>query len=143
MGEVVELRDPRGIKLFNRLMSMYHRQGSKPGLAKSRYFVYVVDGYWVAGAMLQPPHPFISIFYRFNLDTKRSYFIRRIAKFCPGDHLVEFLSALAERLRAEGKELLVTLGLDGHTNALYRHAGFQEIGLTANGKPVYVLRLQG
>ena len=140
-GQVIELKNDKDKRFFNQLMARYHTMGVRPGLAKGRYFVYVVDGYWVAGAYLQPPDAFIPVFHKFRLDTKRSYFIRRIAKFCPGDYLVEFLGELAKKLRDEGKELLVTLGLEDHSNALYKHAGFRQIGYTRSGKPVFVKQL--
>ena len=138
----MELRDPRDIKLFSMLMNKYHRQGARYGFAKPRVFVGVKEGFWVAGAILQDPRAFAPLFSQFRLDTKRSYFVRRIAKFCPGDHLVEFLRALAERLAGEGKELLVTLGYEDHSNALYKRAGFEYIGTSRTGKPVFVLRLE-
>lgn len=101
----------------------------------------MVDGYWCAGAFLHDPGPFHRLFVKYRLDTKRSYFIRRIAKFCPGDYLVDFLHALAAKLAAEGKELIVTMGLDDHSNALYKRAGFEMVGMARTGKPVFVLRL--
>lgn len=142
MAELVELRENRDRRLFTLLMERYHSMGMRAGLSKGRYFVYVVDGYWVAGAYIQPPDPFIKVFKRFNLDTGRSYFLRRIAKFCPGDYLLDLLNALSNRLRAEGKELLVTMGLPKHSNALYKKAGFVEVGRTRSGRPVFVLRLR-
>ena len=140
--ELVELGNPRDIRFFTQLMDRYHRQGARYGFGKPRLFVGVVEGYWVAGAVLQPPRAFISVFNQFNLDTGRSYFLRRIAKFCPGDHLLQFLALLADRLHGEGKELLVTLGYGDHSNALYKRAGFTHVGDTKSGKPVYVLHLQ-
>lgn len=144
VGVVEEVRDVRGRRIVNMLLGMYHRMGSaRGGFGGSRYFVYVVDGYWVAGAVLQSPAAWLPVFARFRLDTKRSYFLRRVTKFCPCDCLVEFLDALSERLAEEGKELLVTLGLPDHSNALYKRAGFQLVGYTAKGKrPVFVKRLR-
>ena len=147
---VKELRSPRDIRFLNRLIAMYHRQGNNPGLSKSRYFVGVVeeDGieYWVAGAILQSPEAFMVIFRKYNIDTKRSYFMRRVCRFVPrskcGDILVEFLNKLANMLKNEGKECILTLGLEDHSNALYKLAGYKEIGVTTTGKPVYVKYLQ-
>ena len=147
---VRELKSQSEIRFLNKLIRMYHRQGNNPGLSKSRYFVGVVeeDGieYWVAGAILQSPEAFMSIFRKHNIDTKRSYFMRRVCRFVPkskcGDILVEFLNKLAEKMRSEGKECIVTLGLENHSNALYKLAGYKEIGITTTGKPVYVKYLQ-
>ena len=147
---VKELRSPREIRLLNRLIAMYHKQGNNPGLSKSRYFVGVIeeDGieYWVAGAILQSPEAFMAVFRKHGIDTKRSYFMRRVCRFIPkakcGDILVEFLNKLAERMRSEGKECILTLGLEKHSNALYKLAGYKEIGITTTGKPVYVKYLQ-
>lgn len=141
-GEVVFLRDPSDIRFFGTLMNRYHRAGARYGFAPARRAVYVVEGFWVAGAALQPPTPFAQLFIKHKLDTKRSYFIRRIAKFAPGDWLVEFLEALSIKLRDEGKELLVTLGYKDHSNALYKLAGFELIGYTRSGKPIFIRRLR-
>jgi predicted GNAT family acetyltransferase len=56
---------------------------------------------------------------------------------------VAFLNAIAERLKNEGKECLWTLGLDAHSNALYKRAGFKEVGRTPRtGHPVFVKKLR-
>jgi len=139
--EVVELKDRNDIRLLNILIDKYHRQGSKAGLAKNRYFVGIVDGYWCCGAILQSPGAWANLFQKFNLSQSNSYFLRRIAKFCPGDYLVEFLELLVMKLRGEGKELIVTMGYSNHSNTLYKKAGFKEIGVTKSGKPVFVKQL--
>jgi len=140
--EVFELKDRRDIRLFNLLMDRYHVQGAKAGLGRNRYFVGIVEGYWVAGAILQEPGSWANLFMKFRVDQGRSYFLRRIAKFAPGDWLLEFLEKLRERLRSEGKEAILTLGLPGHSNALYKKAGFKQIGMTKSGRPVFLLLLQ-
>ena len=146
--EVRELKDRSDIRLLNKLINMYHKMGNNPGLSRCRYFVGIVeeDGieYWVCGAVLQTPEAFAPIFRKHNIDSKRSYFLRRVCRFVPkacGNVLVEFLEKLAEKLRSEGKECIVTLGLDDHSNALYKKAGFIEVGTTTTGKPVFVKRL--
>jgi len=145
---VKELKDKSDIRFFNKLMDRYHKQGNNPGLARNRYFVGVVeeDGieYWVCGAILQSPDAFMPVFRKFMIDTKRSYFLRRVCRFVPktcGDILVEFLEKLAEKMRKEGKEYIVTLGLEDHTNKLYELAGFTKKGETTTKKPVYVKKL--
>ena len=69
--------------------------------------------------------------------------MRRVATCCPGDHAVELLQLLIKKLREEGKEYLVALGLPNHSNALYRLAGFEELGRTPRtGHPVFVKALR-
>lgn len=49
----------------------------------------------------------------------------------------------ADKLREEGKECIWTLGLDDHSNALYRKAGFEEVGKTPRKElPVFMKRLR-
>jgi len=143
--KVVELVDREDIELLKALIRRYHSQGVPRGGGASRhhrYFVYVVDGYWCAGAWLHDNLPFRFIAERFGIPNDNTYFIRRICKFCPGDYLVDFLRLLAERLRNEGKECIWTLGMDDHSNALYKKAGFKYVGDTPRTKhPVFVLRL--
>ena len=147
--EVREVTGQRDKRLFYYLMSLVHKQGIRPGLGRARYFVGYVremgSEYWLAGAMLQSPMVFASALSRLNIDLTHSYFIRRIARFVPknpcGDVLVEFVDKLAKRLAGEGKELLITMGLDDHTNKLYVEAGFREVGKTNTGKPVFILEL--
>lgn len=147
---VVELRDSSMRRVLVKLMNMYHRQGCHLGLSRCRCFVGVVEedgvGYWVAGAILQDPQAFMPVFEKAMVDTKRSYFLRRVCRLVPrsvvGDVLVEFLKKLSEKLRSEGKECIVTLGLDDHSNKLYKLAGFRMVGRTTTGKPIFVKYLQ-
>ena len=143
---VVELREPNDIRLVRILIARYHSQGLPRGggaARGSRYFVYIVDGYWCAGAWLHDNTPFNHIAEKFMIPSDNTYFIRRICQFCPGDYLVDFLKKLADKLRGEGKEVLWTLGFTRHSNALYKLAGFKEVGVTPRTKhPVYVLYLR-
>ncbi len=145
--KVVELYDPRDIRVLNYLINKYHKQRWKPGLSKMRFFVGVVEkngaDYWVAGAVLQTPIAFARSLINYKIDITNSYFIRRICSFCPcRDYLVEFIKLLAEKIASEGRELLITFGLEDHTNKLYKLAGFKEIGVTSSGKPIYILDLK-
>jgi hypothetical protein len=148
--KIVELKAREEIELLKRLIDKYHSQGAPRGGGAGRhprFFVYVVEEengeYWVAGAWLHDATPFRFVAQKLNIPQENSYFIRRICKFAPGDWLVSFLSALADRLKAEGKECLWTLGFKDHSNALYKLAGFTEVGKTArSGHPVYVLWLR-
>jgi hypothetical protein len=144
--ELVELERAEDIRLLKQLIAKYHRQGCPRGgaaAAHHRYFVLVEEGYWVAGAWLHDNTPFRFIAERYKIGHENSYFIRRICKFAPGDWLITLLKLLAEKLRAEGKECIWTLGLDNHSNALYKRAGFVEVGKTPRtGHPVFVLRLR-
>jgi len=144
--ELVELKGEEDIRLLKQLIAKYHRQGAPKGGAAAghhRYFVLVEEGYWVAGAWLHDNTPFRFIAERYKIGHENSYFIRRICKFALGDWLITLLKLLAEKLRAEGKECIWTLGLDDHSNALYKRAGFVEVGRTPRtGHPVFVLRLR-
>jgi hypothetical protein len=145
--ELVELKNDDDIQLLRMLISKYHKQGIPMGggaARKSRYFVYVSDdGFWVAGAWLHDNTPFRFIAEKFRIGSENSYFIRRICKFSPGEWLVDFLNSLCEKLKSEGKECLWTLGLDDHSNALYKKAGFIEIGKTSKSNiPVFMRKLQ-
>ena len=128
------------------LLSKYHTQHAPPGGGGgrgNRFFVWLVDGYVCAVAWLHDNTPFRYIAQTFRIGSENTYFIRRVCKVCPGDYLVDFLNALAERLRAEGKECLWTLGMDDHSNALYKRAGFAEVGVTPRTKnPVFVKKLR-
>lgn len=143
--ELVELEKPRDIEFARVLIERYHAQGVPRGggaAKRHRWFSWVCDGYVCAVAWLHDNTPFRYIAERFRIGSENSYFIRRICKTCPGDYLVDFLNAIAEELRAEGKECVWTLGLDDHSNALYRKAGFEEIGRTPRtGHPVFIRRL--
>jgi hypothetical protein len=144
--ELAELEKAEDIRLLKSLIAKYHRQGAPKGGAAAghhRFFVLVEEGDWVAGAWLHDNTPFRFIAERYRIGHENSYFIRRICKFAPGDWLVILLKLLAERLKAEGKECIWTLGLDDHSNALYRKTGFVEVGRTPRtGHPVFVLRLR-
>jgi hypothetical protein len=146
MGELVELEKRKDIEILRALISRYHEQGiaSGGGAAKRhRYFVWVVEGYWCAGAWLHDSTPYHATAIKYRIPIDRSYFIRRICKFCPGDYLVDFLKALAEKLKAEGWEALWTFGFPGHSNATYKLAGFQQLGETTKSRyPVFVKWLQ-
>jgi hypothetical protein len=144
--QLVELEGQSDIQLLRMLFDKYHRQGVPPGggaARRSRYFVWVTpDGFWVAGAWLHDNTPFRFIAEKLRIGSENSYFIRRICKFAPGDWLVDFLVALCDKLREEGKEYIWTLGMDDHSNALYRKAGFTEYGKTVRSKiPVYARKL--
>jgi len=144
VGELVELRGG-DVELARKLVERYHSQGVPPGgggARRSRWFAWVVDGYICAVAWLHDNTPFRWLAEKFRIGSENSYFIRRICKTCPGDHLIAFLNALAEKLRTEGKECIWTLGLDDHSNALYKKAGFREVGETKSGQPVFALYLQ-
>jgi hypothetical protein len=144
--ELVELRHKGDIKLAKQLVDRYHAQGVPRGGAAARghrWFAWVCDGYICAVAWLHDNTPFRFVAERFMIPSDNSYFIRRICRTCPGVYLVDFLNAIAERLRAEGKEVLWTLGLDDHSNALYKRAGFEELGRTPrSGHPVFAKRLR-
>ena len=109
----------------------------------SRWFGLVRDGKICAVAWIHKPHIFRPLFMRFSIDMSNSYIVRRVATCCPGDHAVELLQLLIKKLREEGKEYLVALGLPNHSNALYRLAGFEELGRTPRtGHPVFVKALR-
>lgn len=145
-ARLVELVEDEDIEFAKALVRRYHAQGLPQGGGAARghrWFAWVVDGYVCAVAWLHDNTPFRFIAQRFRIKHENSYFIRRICKTAPGEHLVDFLKALAEKLRAEGKECIWTLGLDDHSNALYKLAGFEEVGRTPRtGHPVFVLRLR-
>ena len=146
MGSLVELFG-RDVRLARLLIAKYHSQGLPSGGGagrRHRWFAWVVDGYICGVVWLHDNTPFRVIAEMFRIPNDNTYFIRRICKTCPGDHLVEFLNALASKLRDEGKECLWTLGFDDHSNALYRKAGFKEVGETPKTKhPVFVKWLKG
>ena len=143
---LVEVRDEIDVELVRLLIRKYHGQGIPPGGGAGRghrYFVWLVESYVCAVAWLHDSTPFRFIAEKFRIPTDNSYFIRRICKTCPGDHLVAFLNALADKLASEGKEVLWTLGLPNHSNILYKLANFQLIGYTTRTKhPVYVRKLR-
>ncbi|MEM2409817.1 MAG: hypothetical protein QXF87_04830 [Thermofilaceae archaeon] len=141
-GELVELRGREAvfaqlcIQLYGMPVARFSGQGS-------RYFALKKEGKICAVAWIHRPSIFRPVFARFGIGQDNAYFLRRIATVCPGDHAVELLEKLCERLRQEGKEVLVALGLPDHSNALYRQAGFVEVGVTPRtGHPVFVKHLR-
>ncbi|MEM4976121.1 MAG: hypothetical protein QXT64_02225 [Desulfurococcaceae archaeon] len=124
------------IQLYGMLCARFSGQGS-------RYFALRKEGKICAVAWIHRPSVFKPIFAKFGISQDNAYFLRRIATCCPGDYAVELLEKLCEKLRDEGKEVLVTLGLQGHSNALYKKAGFVEVGVTPRTRhPVFVRYLR-
>jgi hypothetical protein len=146
---IEEAKDKELLKLLRMLIDFYHSQGmpSGGGAGKnSRYFMYLAnDGeqnFIVAVAWLHDNTPFRFIAQQYKIPTDRSYFIRRITKTAPGDYAVSFLVDLAQKLKNDGFEVLWTLGFPDHSNALYKKAGFQQVGETNRTKhPVFVKKL--
>ncbi|AOG61586.1 MULTISPECIES: hypothetical protein [Bacteria] len=144
--EVEEVKNKELIKLVRMLIDYYHIQGMVKGGGagrNSRYFIYLQKEedkkYIVAVAWLHDNTPFRFIAQQYNIPNDRSYFIRRVTKTAPGDHLVNFLNDLSEKLKNDGFEVLWTLGLPDHSNALYKKAGFKLVGQTSRTKhEVYV-----
>lgn len=143
---LVELVDKKDIAFARSLIARYHGQGLPSGGGASRrqrWFAWVVEGYVCAVAWLHDNTPFRFIAEKYRIGSENSYFIRRICKTCPGDHLLEFLNAIIEKLREEGKECVWTLGLPDHSNALYKKAGFEEVGVTPKTKhPIFIMKLR-
>ncbi|MEL9929593.1 MAG: hypothetical protein QXF50_01680 [Sulfolobales archaeon] len=109
----------------------------------SRWFALIRDGKICAVAWIHKPFIFKPIFQKYKIDMGNTYLVRRIATCCPGDHSVDLLNLLSERLREEGKEGIVALGLPDHSNAIYKLAGFEEIGRTPRtGHPIFLRRLR-
>jgi len=144
--ELVELEKGEDIQLLKMLIAKYHRKSCPRGGAAARhhrYFALVEGRFWVAGAWLHDNTPFRYIAELHRIGHENSYFIRRISNFAPGEWLETLLKLLAEKLRAEGKECIWTLGLDDYTNVLFKRAGFTEVGKTPRtGHPVLVLKLR-
>jgi len=142
---LIEFFSEEDIKFVKLLIQRYHTQGIPQGGAmakRHRFFGWLVEGYICGVAWLHDNTPFRFIAQYFKIGSENSYFIRRICKCCPGDYLVDLLNALAEKLKNEGKECIWTLGLDDHSNALYKRAGFIEVGRTPRtGHPVFVRKL--
>lgn len=143
--DLQELTNPKDISLVRALIEKYHGLGMPRGggMAKgSRWFAWVCDGYIVAGAWLHLPSSFLPIYQIFKLDETQSYFFRRICRFAPGEFMLDFLEALSQKLRSEGKKSIVVLGYDDHSNALFKKAGYEQVGIVRrSGKPVLVKRL--
>ncbi|MEM4455422.1 MAG: hypothetical protein QXT28_11960 [Thermofilaceae archaeon] len=141
--ELKELKSKEEIRFAQACIQLYGMPVPRFTGGGSRYFGLVKDGRICAVAWIHKPHVFTPVFRRFQIDEGNSYFVRRVATCCPGDHLADLLRLLAQRLREEGKENVVVLGLPRHSNLPYREAGFVEVGRTPRtGHPVYVLRLR-
>ncbi|MEM4619443.1 MAG: hypothetical protein QW607_04445 [Desulfurococcaceae archaeon] len=109
---------------------------------KGRFFGLIRDGKICAVAYLHEPYIYKTMFRYFMIPEKNSYFLRRIATCCPGEHLITLLQLLFEKLRSEGKECIVTFGLPDHSNYIYKETGFTEIGRTRRGNPIFIKKLQ-
>jgi hypothetical protein len=146
MCELVELKNREDVEFVRELIKRYHSQGLPRGggaARRHRFFAWVCSGYICAVVWLHDNTPFRFIAEKFRIGSENTYFIRRICKTCPGDFLIDFLNAVVEKLKGEGKECLWTLGLDDHSNALYRKAGFEELGKTPRtGHPVFARKLK-
>ena len=143
---IEEAEDKELIKFVRMLIDFYHSQGMPMGGGagkNSRYFMYIAnDGeqdFIVAVAWLHDNTPFRYIAQQYKIPNDRSYFIRRVTKTAPGDYAVNFLIDLANKLKNDGFEVLWTLGFPDHSNALYKKAGFIEVGKTnRTGHPIFV-----
>lgn len=145
-GELVEFKSRRDIQFLKMLIDRYDELGLPRGggMTKShRYFAWLVDGFICAVAWLHEPGIFEPLFRKYHVTTKRSYVVRRICSTCPGQHLVEFLKAICEKLREEGKEAIITLATYPHSGATFKKAGFKFLGKTAReGHKVFLKKLQ-
>jgi len=140
---LVELELKDEIEYAKLCINLYGRPQIRSGGEGSRFFALKVDNKICAVAWIHKPHIFKPIFEKFKLDQSNSYFIRRIATCCPGDYAVKLLELLAEKLKDEGKELLVTLVFEDHSGAVFKKAGFTEIGRTPrSGHGVFVKKLK-
>ncbi|MEM3893362.1 MAG: hypothetical protein QXR12_05385 [Thermofilum sp.] len=138
-GELVELDRTVEIEYARLCIQLYGMSCARFSAPGSRFFALKKDGKICAVAWIHLPSSFRPIFAKFGITQDNAYFLRRVATCCPGDHAVELLEKLCERLKEEGKEVLVALGLPDHSNALYRKAGFREVGVTPRtGHPVFV-----
>ena len=138
---LLELRSEEDKKLFNLLLKKHHPQGPIPGSGLGeglRFFVLEQGGFWVAGALIHRPGQFARMFKKYNVPADTGYFLRRICSFAPGEHAVALLELLADKLRKEGKHAIMTLCFPHHSGALYKHAGFEEVGVTRTGMKVFV-----
>jgi hypothetical protein len=151
---IKEAEDKKEKKIVRYLIDFYHPQGLKMGGGgrKTKYLMYMCTNsenednakyYITSVAWLHDNTPFRFIAEKYNIPNDRSYFIRRITSTCPGNYIVNFLNDLSEKLKNDGQEVLWTLGFPDHSNATYRRAGFEEIGISKNsGHPIYVKYLQ-
>jgi len=138
-GELVELEGAAEIEYARLCIQLYGMSCARFTAPGSRFFALKRDGKICAVAWIHLPSSFYPIFAKFGITQDNAYFLRRVATCCPGDHAVELLERLCERLKEEGKEVVVALGLPDHSNALYRKAGFREVGVTPRtGHPVFV-----
>jgi len=154
---IEEAKDKELIKFVRMLIDFYHSQGMPLGGGagkNSRYFMYIANekgsveqsspqqDFIVAVAWLHDNTPFRYIAQDYKIPNDRSYFIRRITKTAPGDYAVNFLIDLAKKLKNDGFEVLWTLGFPDHSNALYKKAGFVEVGKTnRTGHPIFIKKL--
>lgn len=146
---IEEAKSKELIKFVRMLIDYYHSQGMPLGGGagkNSRYFMYIAnDGeqnYIVAVAWLHDNTPFRYIAQEYKIPDNRSYFIRRVTKTAPGDYDINFLIDLSKKLKSDGFEVLWTLGFPEHSNALYKKAGFQEVGKTnRTGHPIFIKKL--
>ena len=142
MARLIVLEREEDIRFLKELIRRYHAQGCPSGGAMSkrqRFYVYEIEGYWCAGMWIHGSEPFRFIAQRHRIPIDTSWFIRRVCRFCPIDCLVDFITAVAKELREEGWECIWTLGLPSHSNALYRRAGFEEVGKSPRtGHPIFV-----
>ena len=142
---LVELENPDEVSLLRRLIDKYHEFGciKGSGLGKGlRHFVLEADGYWVAGCIIHQAGAWAPMFIKWRLPVDNSYMVRRIAQFAPGHWAVMLLEKLAEKLRSEGKEMLVTTVIAEHSGALYKKAGFEEIGVSKRGTKILIRKLR-
>jgi hypothetical protein len=154
---IQEAEDKKTIKFVRMLIDFYHSQKMPMGGGagkNSRYFMYIANDdengeqsttrqdFIVAVAWLHDNTPFRYIAQHHNIPSDRSYFIRRVTKTAPGDYAVSFLIDLAQKLKNDGFEVLWTLGFPDHSNALYKKAGFEQVGITnRTGHPIFVKKL--
>lgn len=142
--KLVEFKHVKDIQFLKTLIDRYDELGLPRGggMAKShRYFAWLVDGFVCAVAWLHTPGIFEPLFKKYNITVKRSYIVRRICSTCPGQHLVEFLKAICEKLKQEGKEAVVTIATYPHSGATFKKAGFQFLGTTKGKHKVFIKKL--
>jgi len=154
---IEEAKDKELIKFVRMLIDFYHSQGMPLGGGagkNSRYFMYIANekgsveqsspqqDFIVAVAWLHDNTPFRYIAQEYKIPDNRSYFIRRVTKTAPGDYDINFLVDLSKKLKSDGFEVLWTLGFPDHSNALYKKAGFVEVGKTnRTGHPIFIKKL--
>ncbi|MEM1661289.1 MAG: hypothetical protein QXF34_00010 [Desulfurococcaceae archaeon] len=141
----VELRELKTNEeiLFARACIKLYGMPTHQFLSKGRFFGLCRDGKICAVAYLHDPHIYKSLFRNLKIPEENSYFLRRISECCPGDHLVDLLNLLIDKLRNEGIKCIVTFGMPDHNNEIYRETGFIEIGRTKRGSPIFIKKLSG